>query len=81
MNALNEHRHGFSLGFVSQVFAAVSVERAGNNVADFQVAFAKKFSNGEISRLNLDNKDPATGIDEHHGASHAGISIHSTSGV
>lgn len=70
MNTLNEHRHGFSLGFVSQVFAAVRVEIPGNNVANLQAVLANNFSNGEITRLDLNNEEAAIWIDEYHGAFH-----------
>lgn len=78
MNALNEHGHGFALGLVSQVFAAVSVKIPGDNVANRDLVAAEQFDHGVVAGLDLDDEEAVAGVDEHdcsvHGdTSHAEI--------
>ena len=79
MNALDEHRHGFALGLVSQVFAAVSVKIPRDNVANRDLVAAEQLDHGVVAGIDLDDEEAIAWVDEHdcsvHGdTSHAEIS-------
>ena len=70
MNSLNEHRHGFPLSLVSQVFAPVGVEIPRNNVSNLDVVATEHFNNGVVAGLNFDDEKAVSRIDENHSAIH-----------